>query len=693
MVSRVTDLESAVARSKSSRYRPEIDGIRAFAVVAVIINHFNKNILPGGYLGVDIFFVISGYVITSSLYGRPSKNFKDFISGFYERRIKRLVPALSIFVLIMSIGICLFNPQPELSLRTGLSSLFGLSNLYLLKQSTDYFAQSTELNVFTHTWSLGVEEQFYILFPFLIWFSGFGRQTKNGARNLFLTVGVLSLASLIGFISLYPTNQPAAYFLMPSRFWEMAAGCLLFIGFQKRTSLERLIEKVPPLLVVILIVGVMYLPMSIAAVSTISVVALSSVLIASLKKQTAVFKAFTNPNVVYIGLISYSLYLWHWGVLAISRWTIGIYWWSVPFQIALMLALAVASYQLIETPLRRGNWFGKRWKTLVVGGGVLVAISGGLVALNKPLQGKLFLGNRKIASQIGQLGSLSKTNFAASEWSIKRCVYESDQDVGKKINPKNCSLSSYHEDKKTLLIIGNSQNVAQIRMYEKVSESGINVILTSAWGCPFPPRLKTQTRWRLPCDYYQEKIIQSLVDELKSGDIVALISDFSTFSKSDHAKLTGFDQNEADILINGRPSLNEERLVEFSLGINAFAESLRSRGISLIIQHMGPLTRSLPHNPQQCVSLFEWNDRRCEYISKSMHLKAREGFDIALRNLTKTNSNIFIFDPFHDVCPGSKCSYLSDKGILLFRDHAHFSDNASYMLSSKFSYFINQLSN
>ena len=184
--------------SAKSRYRPEIDGLRAFAVVAVIINHFNEEILPNGYLGVDIFFVISGFVITSSLYQRPSKNFKDFISGFYERRIKRLVPALSVFVLIMSIAICLFNPVPILSLRTGLISLFGLSNLYLLKQSTDYFAQSTDLNVFTHTWSLGVEEQFYILFPFLIWVSGFGRQSKNGIRNLFLIVGTLTIASQIG---------------------------------------------------------------------------------------------------------------------------------------------------------------------------------------------------------------------------------------------------------------------------------------------------------------------------------------------------------------------------------------------------------------------------------------------------------------------------------------------------------------
>ena len=387
------DIKKNNIRSKN-RYRPEIDGLRAFAVTTVIINHFNKVILPSGYLGVDIFFVISGFVITSSLYQRPSKNFKDFISGFYERRIKRLVPALSVFVLIMSIAICLFSPEPRIILKTGLSSLFGLSNIFLFIRSTDYFAQSTELNVFTHTWSLGVEEQFYILFPFLIWFSGFGRQTKNGTRNLFLIVIALTIASLIGFIYLYPLNQSAAYFLMTSRFWEMASGCLLFIGLQKRKSIEQLLEKVPPLLLLTLIIGVMYLPMSFATTSTVLVVALTLVLIISLKRRTGTFAFFTNPKVVYVGQISYSLYLWHWGILSISRWTIGIHWWSIPFQFALMWGLAIASYRYIETPLRKGESFGKRWKTFAIGGGVLVSIAAVLVTLGKPLTGKLYSGKQ-----------------------------------------------------------------------------------------------------------------------------------------------------------------------------------------------------------------------------------------------------------------------------------------------------------
>jgi peptidoglycan/LPS O-acetylase OafA/YrhL len=365
-----------------SKYRPEIDGLRAFAVVAVIINHFNKDLLPSGYLGVDIFFVISGYVITSSLAGRESKNFLDFLTGFYERRIKRLVPALVVFVLITSVLISLFNPDPGVALGLGWKSLFGVSNISLYRSSTDYFAQSTELNPFTHTWSLGVEEQFYLLFPFLIWFSGFGQQTAKGARNLFFWVGALTIASLIGFIYLYQVNQPAAYFLMPPRFWEMAAGCLIFIGFQKRARIEQALEKVPPLLVVAAMVGVMFLPVSAAVPATIGVVALSAVLIASLKKGTVAYKFFTLEKLVYVGLISYSLYLWHWTVLSISRWTIGIHWWSVPIQVGLMVLMAISSYSWIEKPLRMTSAVKNSQKVIFAGmstillGTILVALIG-----------------------------------------------------------------------------------------------------------------------------------------------------------------------------------------------------------------------------------------------------------------------------------------------------------------------------
>ncbi len=398
----------------NNNYRKDIDGLRAFAITTVIINHFNKDLLPGGYLGVDIFFVISGFVITSSLYHRSIKNFKDFISGFYARRMKRIIPVLSIFVLIMSILICLFNPKASVNLLTGLTSLFGISNLYLLKQSTDYFSQSTQLNVFTQTWSLGVEEQFYILFPFLIWFSGYVRQTKNGAKNLFLSLGTLSILSLISFIHLYQINQPAAYFLMPTRFWEMATGSLIFSTLKEKENINLFLKKIPPLLFFILILIVMFLPKDLAVLSTISVVILTSLLITSLRRNTLVYKIFTNPKIVYIGLISYSLYLWHWSVLSISRWTIGIHWWSVPFQLILIIGLSIASYQLIEKPFRNKNLFRKRLKTTFSMIGMISLVSITLVGFIRPLKEKLYTGdsnNKWNLKGFGETKIIKNPNF------------------------------------------------------------------------------------------------------------------------------------------------------------------------------------------------------------------------------------------------------------------------------------------
>ena len=187
-------------KSEKDIYRDELDGLRAFAVIAVIINHFNKNILESGYLGVDIFFVISGYVITSSLINKRFDKFKIFISSFYIRRIKRLLPALMFYVLPISLLIWILDPAAKESLRTGITSMFGISNLYLFSNAVDYFANSTELNPFTHTWSLSVEEQFYLIFPIIFWLSSFKSNKSKVKRNLLLILLPISTISLIAFI-------------------------------------------------------------------------------------------------------------------------------------------------------------------------------------------------------------------------------------------------------------------------------------------------------------------------------------------------------------------------------------------------------------------------------------------------------------------------------------------------------------
>ena len=647
--------------SKTSRYRPEIDGLRAFAVVAVIINHFNKDILPGGYLGVDIFFVISGYVITSSLFGRPSKDFKDFISGFYERRIKRLVPALSVFVLITSIAICLFNPAPGLSLWTGITSLFGLSNLYLLKQSTDYFAQSTELNVFTHTWSLGVEEQFYILFPFLIWFSGFGRQTKNGARNLFLAVGSLTIASLVGFLYLYPTNQPAAYFLMPSRFWEMAAGCLIFIGFQKRASVEQLLEKVPPLLVMALIVGVMYLPMSMAAASTVAVVTLSSILIASLKKQTAAFKVFTNPKVVYIGLISYSLYLWHWGVLSISRWTIGIHWWSVPFQVALMLGLAIASYRWIETPLRKGNWFGKRWKTLVVGVGSLLISAFSIVLIPKtPAKDLLASVGDKIYPPSHNIkpGIPQQDLYCHLPQRIENAFQDCLTPPGENAERKNIFLIGDSHASNHHWSISNALEQANLEVgINTLVEYGLIRHLTGVQGCG-NQSICIKHAGTAYKDFFR--------DHLKAGDylLVSLARDRFTIGEFD-----------------GSPrKQNYQALQSLRNGLLALSQiALKNKATLVLIGDIPKVCSSDINYRHEAVRFG--NMQKCT-VDIATSIEDRIGLNNVFTEVANTASSTLFVDPHNELCSEDQCSAVNSTGVVLYGDTSpHFSKDSKDILT------------
>ncbi len=667
----MNDFSSKNISSKDSRYRPEIDGLRAFAVIAVIINHFNKEILPGGYLGVDIFFVISGFVITSSLYQRPCKNFKDFISGFYERRVKRLVPALSVFVLITSIAICLFNPYPGTSLLTGLTSLFGLSNLYLLNYSTDYFAQSTELNVFTHTWSLGIEEQFYILFPFLIWFSGFGKQTKNGARNLFLAVGAMTIGSLIGFIYLYPTNQPAAYFLMPSRFWEMATGCLIFLGLQKKKYLKQFLEKVPSLLVLTLIVGVMYLPILWASASTIAIVALSSVLIASFKKQTKAFIFFTNPNIVYIGLISYSLYLWHWGIISISRWTIGIHWWSVPFQIALMFGLAIASYRYIETPLRKQIWFERRWKTLVFAVVSLSITALSIVSIPKT-SAKQFL--ESIGKKLYPYAFTGGTGIPHKDF---YCHHPSNIETAF----KDCLSTHENNDySRKIFLIGDSHAAnhhwsIQSALHQTNSEYNLGTLIE--YGFLFYLLGKDSCSSQKICinnagNAYKDYFRNNLSDK----DYVFISISRDRFSVGQYTGVARKQNIQ-------RTNILRKRLLDI-------LQIIEEKGAYLVL--IGDIPKVCPDNINYLQNIIRIGRIDLCETKRSISIEDRKEMNNVFLEIAKSSSNTIYVDPHDELCNGAKCRTVDKNGKLLYSDSSpHFTENNKDILREYWKRVLNKI--
>lgn len=344
-----------------------MDGLRALAVMAVIAFHMSETLLPSGYLGVDIFFVISGYVITLSLLGIEHEPFSTYISTFYTRRIKRLLPALALCVAVTSVAAYMVNTIPAASFKTGALSLFGLSNFYLLFQSEDYFAAPAAFNHFTHTWSLAVEEQFYLLFPILLFFVK-GTKARIGA------LAVITAISLAAYLYLSRSSPMAAFYLSPIRFWELGAGCLL--------ALTRL--RTPyPIVPLIIVLGALSVSQEMAESfpggTTIAVVAATAWLISAMERPGGVRIFFSATPVVYIGRISYSLYLWHWSVLSVGRWLTEPTHTGSIIMLALMFALAIISYHLVEQPIRYGKFPVKR--VLQVGAssaGVLGALIGAL---------------------------------------------------------------------------------------------------------------------------------------------------------------------------------------------------------------------------------------------------------------------------------------------------------------------------
>eukprot|EP00122_Pirum_gemmata_P000354 Pgem_evm1s311 len=328
-----------MSQFKKNEYRSEIDGLRAVAVLAVIVAHVNSQALPGGYLGVDMFFVISGYVVTASLINRKSgflpiaasstenisNSFLWFILQFYSRRIRRLLPALLSSAVLTGIGMVFLIPsqaESKPSFLTGNFALTGLSNNYLYYLSTDYFGQTAQLNTFTHTWSLSVEEQFYFFYPTVFWV------TASSFRLRVLCLIILTILSMFFFIMFimgkFKGGFSAGYFLIPSRFWELGCGCIvstIYYEYELSSSLQHSLSlEVVNFFVVFGLGFIFCTPEVYIYVTAPAIVMLTCLLIICVKPESKIYSLLTSNILQFIGKISYSLYLYHWMVLSLSRW-------------------------------------------------------------------------------------------------------------------------------------------------------------------------------------------------------------------------------------------------------------------------------------------------------------------------------------------------------------------------------------
>lgn len=690
-------------------YRPEIDGLRALAVMAVIINHIEPGILPSGFLGVDIFFVISGFVVTSSLARKADSSWREYLLTFYARRVKRLFPALAICVVITSIIGCLFIYNPNNSLWTGITSLVGFSNVFLLKQSTDYFSQSAELNLFTHTWSLGVEEQFYLVFPILLGILGFSRQRRQqGDRNLFLAVLGLSVVSLIGYLYLAQTNVSAAFFLMPARFWELGTGCLTFLLARRfaQNSPESIKVVIAPIST-LLLMGVMFLGKDIQTMATLAAAFSTCTAIWALDSKSFLVKLLSVKWVVQIGLLSYSLYLWHWSVLVISRWTVGISAWTIPLQLLLIVGLATASYYLIEKPLRHSQWSSSKIKTIGYGLSTSFASMLLLVGLDTPLSSKLYTGNLAAQETVKDAFSDSKT-IASASISLKDCYFamREPRNDEKVTNLDQRCLAQGAEPQPGIYVYGDSHAPALGQLLDTLHKKDkVSIGIAAKGATPFPYLNYGDGRGyqTAPHRYLSKVLQQKILENTQRGDVVVLASHLTYYFTAGEAKLTTVEKNRGLYYLSpdGNSTISlEQALDTWIIKVSDLASLLASKGASVIVlapppefdwisdRNFDPLMCTgewfKPLPPQLCAGATQ---------DKRHLLQRRQHIVTALNDAAQRHKNLFIYDPFETLCPDADiCStHLSD-GLMLFRDDNHLSKQGAEYLYDDFVRFLEEYS-
>ena len=359
--------------NNKSKYLPSIDSLRALAVLAVIIYHVDVNYLPGGFLGVDLFFVLSGYLISSLIIKEYRKTGSLNLYNFYIRRARRLLPAVYFMITVGLVVMVLFN---EVLLRKShLDAIFGYiysSNWWYIFHKLDYFDSFGAQSPFKHLWSLAIEEQFYMIFPLLFLLVNRKKKSKDGTyklnKNFLYVILGLILVSLIAHILLFDINNISRiYFGTDTRAFSLLVGVVGAILY----PMERLHAKVTPQQ------NMIYSVVSLVSIATLITVMIYTseyntllyrggfllvailgliVIISSGKQHTLMSRLLSFKPVVFIGKISYSLYLWHFPVLVLTTPVSEIGNPNIIFvilRVILTFILATASYVFVETPIRK----------------------------------------------------------------------------------------------------------------------------------------------------------------------------------------------------------------------------------------------------------------------------------------------------------------------------------------------------
>ncbi|NBW92238.1 MAG: acyltransferase, partial [Actinobacteria bacterium] len=368
-----------------SARRKDIEGMRALAVGLVVANHAGVSWLSGGYIGVDVFFVISGFLITKLLLDEGDSQGRISLSQFWARRARRILP-MSIVVTLATVVVGLFALEPgkvrELT-AVALGALGFSTNFVLFATSSDYLSGVTAPSPLRHMWSLAVEEQFYLLWPLVVF--GFVKYFRSRWKMWLGIFGLVAgIASLLTSALISKNHPTAAYYMPYTRFWEIAAGALLaVVGIH--------VQRINPWLramfgwLGLIGIGIAAVGFSDTTVFDTTVFPGYAALLPVLSTMAVLIAADTHRGPHFLlsceplqalGARSYSLYLWHWPLLVLAEARFGNLNVGVKCVIAFAaIALSFVSYQYVEQPVRHQSWLSAKSRRTLVGAGSVLAVT------------------------------------------------------------------------------------------------------------------------------------------------------------------------------------------------------------------------------------------------------------------------------------------------------------------------------
>jgi peptidoglycan/LPS O-acetylase OafA/YrhL len=639
------------------RYRADIDGLRAVAVALVVGFHVFPEWVTGGYIGVDVFFVISGFLISSIIFKSLDNDEFSYLD-FYIRRIRRIFPAL-ILVLVACLVFGWFELTPPDFRSLGKHVVAGaafLSNIVIMFEA-GYFDTAAQLKPLLHLWSLGVEEQFYIFWP-LVAAAVWGRTKKVGLW-IFALVALSFLLSLI----LTPIKPVAAFYLPVTRFWELGIGCAVAYATRHPTALfggtsvplHRLVsgrlagEVYVCTGLTLIAVGALFFdpttpfPGWRALLPTIG----TAMIIAANLQDCKIKKAISNRAMVGLGLISYPLYLWHWPILVAARFLeIDTARLSVRLYIVLASVFAAwATYRFVEIPIRWSKVPRMIPVTGLCSSLAITGFAGLIIGIQNGVPDRYPEKVRALAAFSYDLPKESR---------VRRCLLDEDQSFQsfqKECDDKAPNLAL----QPSILIWGDSHAAALYAGIKKIRDAGepFRIIQLTASACP--PVLGMSVEQRPHCKAINDYVFAQI--EALRPSVVVMGAFWSHYNGSPE-----------------RPLIDVARL-------RRTIQHVRQLGPQVILVGNVPVWNVLPAK----MVVDSW--RKSKWLNKSFeHLDVRSmQMNDALRKLV-TSLDVTFVSPFEDFCSSEGCSVFADEEgkTLVTADLAsHLTPAASFRLMQR----------